>query len=119
MLRQCELLRALREGQDDLFLKYQTYTFLFRVLTRFLSAPSDPHSKLDLRSLFGPLSFLLFRSMFNYRWPLLLCTIPSGYLIFLGFLHFDEENMLLTVGGCKELECSPSQLTSGRDFVLL
>ena len=38
---------------------------------------------------------------------------------FLGFLHFDEENMLLTVGGCKELECSPSQLTSGRDFVLL
>ena len=38
---------------------------------------------------------------------------------YLGFLHFDEENMLLTVKGCKELEYSLSQLTSGRDSVLL
>ena len=38
---------------------------------------------------------------------------------YLGFLHFDEENMLLTVGGCKELEYSLSQLTSGRDSVPL
>ena len=74
------------KGKTINFLEYQTYTFLFWVsysfsALYFLSSPSDPQSKLDLRSLFVVLSFLLFRSMFNCRWPLLLYSIPSCYLI--------------------------------------